>query len=183
MLWGQSHVESGGLPRFVGKKASVVAVHLVGQRPGAHAMAFELGRGGLRLVDPLLVPVSDAAGMVQAALILPDRTTWAQLHRAQDVGAKGSGVTVQSSVTGTLTLGGRAHALEADTPITLTLPAGAHAFLLESRGVVLAGGLEVSGQGGVTLSLQPEVKPPIVQLTWQVPQKGSPPPPSGDPEQ
>ncbi len=84
---------------------------------------------------------------------------------------------------GTLTLGGRARSLEADTPIALTLPAGAHAFLLQSKGVLLAGGLEVSGRGGVMLSLQPDVKPPIVQLTWQVPQMGSAPPPSGDPEQ
>lgn len=183
MLWGQSHVEPGGLPRFVAKAAQVIAVHLVGQRPGPHGLAFELGRAGLRTVDPLLVPVSDGAGLVQAALILPDRATRAQLHRARDVGAKGRGISAQSSAAGRLSLGGRVHALKADAPTTLTLPPGGHAFALESKGVLLAGGLEVLRRGGVTLSLQPDATPPTVQLTWQVPDEGSAAATPGDPEQ
>jgi len=180
MLWGQSHVEPGGLPRFLPKDDVVIAVRVVGQRPGPHGVAFELGRAGLRIVDPLLVPVRDGAGMVQAALILPDRATRAQLHRARDVGAKAVGVTVQSSGAGTLTLGGQVRVLKADAPKVLTLPPGAHAFVLQSKGIVLAGGLEV--RGGVTLSLQPEAKPPVVELTWQV-AEGSAKTPAGEPEQ
>jgi hypothetical protein len=178
MLWGQEHVAPSGLPRFLPRSARVTSVYVVGRRPGPHGLEFGLGAAGLRAVDPLLVPLTEspteagagAGGMAQAALILPGRATRARLFLARDTDAKakpGSGVLVESSVSGKLWLGGHGVPLTAGAEAArqVRLGPGEHAFVLEAGKLLLTGRLQVPRRGSVELSLLPDQQPPAVQIT------------------
>jgi hypothetical protein len=174
MLWGQEHVTPAGLPRFLPRRARVIAVHVVGRRPGPVGLEHGLGAAGLRATDPLLVPLTDD----QAALILPGPATRARLLRARDVTARPEpGVRIESSAAGTLWVGRQKLPMAADAPRQVALRPGEHAFLLEAGELLLAGRLRVPRRGGVDLSLLPDQRPPAAQLTLRSPR---PPPARGE---
>lgn len=158
MAWGQSHLLPGALPRFLDEKTRVVAVHVIGGRPGPAGLEHALA-GRLALADPVLVPVdagrfvllldhAPLGARVEQALDRQDRALPAELRHQLRVTVHGAD--------GALRVAGRRVALFADRQVALPLAPGPGTWLFEGSGRMLLGSVTVSEGGAVELTIGPD---------------------------
>jgi len=169
MAWGPSHLEEEGVPRFLDPALPLVALYVIGNRPGPAGLEAELGRR-LALTDPLLVPVD---GQRQLVLLAgPDLA--ARLDRSRDWLARAlpaelaHAAQVTSGAAGVLHVASRVIAIPAQAdPVSVELEPGGEAFLFEAGALLLAGRLPVPRGGATELDLDPRSRG--VRLLLRIP--------------
>lgn len=158
LLWGDAHVKRSGLPRFLPAGAGVIVLHAFGQRQSAGAVESALA-ARIRLVDPLLVPVTDR----ELVLLLPDETLGVRVDRVltaardHDPGAPFTGIIASAEIDGALRVGDRTLSIGRD-PQEIPLPPGDHTYAFTTRGRTLVGAARLAAGHRVELSFDEELK-------------------------
>jgi hypothetical protein len=158
MAWGQAHLDPDALPRFLDEKTRVVAVHVLGHRPGPAGLEHELA-GQLLLADPVLVPLGAGyfvllldgpplSARLQQSLDRQDRALPAELRHQLRVTAHGA--------EGQLKVAGKQMALEEDRQVVVSLSPGAATYLFESSEDIVVGSVKIARGGAVELNLIPD---------------------------
>lgn len=172
MAWGQAHLASEGLARFLPPAIRVVAVHAHGHRPGPAGLERELHQR-LLLADPVLVELDDDASSDTARylLLLDGPELGVRVHRARDrldrppPPGQRPRLRVSADRAGQLSLGGKSVALEPWKEAVLALAPGPGTYLFVGAGQTLVGSLELPDDGALSLTL--ELKARQVRLELQ----------------
>ncbi len=165
MLWGQSHLLPGGLPRFLPAKVAVTKVQLFGFRPGQSTLEQSIAARGLVLFAPALIPACEAAAdrCGSLLLLLDGPTLGGEVDRARDpvhaaLAADGRcKLQIRSTRPGTLDIASRRVEIPRRGERTLDLDrsGGGAGFRFRSGDRVLIGRVELPSGGGVELELDP----------------------------
>jgi hypothetical protein len=153
MLWGEAHVQPGGLRRFLPPNAAVLSLHVLGRRleagPAETALAKELS-----VVEPALVPL----GPDDAALLLPDATLGGQVDRVLAVAEPGEqpGFFARAVEAGTLSVDERSVPVGPEA-VAVALPAGEHTYVLAAGGRRVVGALRLEAGHRVELGFDPRL--------------------------
>lgn len=154
VMWGAAHVGADAFRALLPAGALAVAIHVVGGRPAwsSPSSTEEALAGRLTALDPVLAPL----GADDLVLILPDERIGGEIDRARTVRAPSGppGVTVTSSVGGTITIGGVAAALAAEAPARIAVASGSHVFRYQGART-LVGEVSVPASGEAELELDP----------------------------
>lgn len=158
-LWGQQHLAADGVPRFLPRSTRLLAVLVLGHRPGPHGLEQPLSRV-LALSHPMLLSLDDPGPRQTMLLLLPGPVLGATVERTRDhperplAPARHGQLTLRARARGrwmahhdAVTLAGN------DAPATLKLPPGSHAFLYAGGGKLLAGAVQIPPSSMVDLNL------------------------------
>lgn len=155
MIWGQAHVRSSGIARFVPASATVIAIHVVGRRQVAGAVEIGLA-SRFMMNDPVLIPLGER----EAALVLPDETLGGHVDRVLtsiDDGATTTGLMATAEVGGTLAVGSRSFAVGREA-VSVPLAAGDHTYAFTAKGCTVLGAARLAVGHRVEISFDPEAK-------------------------
>ncbi len=154
LAWGQAHLEPGALAAVLPEDARVVTVHVVGQRADADRAATALVAR-----EPVLLPTGDA----QAILLLPepceagvvDRVRRPRTEEDDPLGAILAQTTEPASLyVSTGTAVARTD-LRPGRAVLVTLPAGAHAYVVRATSLAMVGSVVTSADTSVSLRFDP----------------------------
>jgi hypothetical protein len=153
LLWGDAHVQPGGLRRFLPTAAAVLSLHVLGRRmepgPAETALARELS-----VVEPALVPL----GPEEAVILLPDATLGGRidrvLARAEPGEAVPPGLSVRTPEAGVLSSGERSMPVGPEG-VTLGLPEGDHTYMISAGRRRVVGAVRIEAGHRVELGFDP----------------------------
>jgi hypothetical protein len=155
LVWGDAHVQPGGLVRVLSPGASVLTLHAFGQRQGGGVVEPALGKQ-LAVLEPVLVPL----GPDEAALLLPDDTLGGHVDRvltSLDDGASLTGLTATARRDGTLFVGTRSYPV-GRAPVAVALEPGDHTYAYVTGGLRLVGAVRVVAGHRVDLDFDGEAR-------------------------
>ena len=160
MLWGQKHLMSQGIRRFVKSGTSVVSVFLYGHRAGTGTVESEL-ETSIVVNEPILFALDDARTADAHALLLPGPKLGGAVERSKARAMPGEvstedrlEIVVTSEATGVLTIGSESVEV-GETARKVVLGPGSHRYVLRTEQRSVYGRLEDWGAGRVELDFDP----------------------------
>ncbi len=149
LLWGQAHLRSDRLPRFLPAGAALHRVYVFGARPSEFGAEVALAKT-LAISGPLWMPW----GRGRSILLLSGPKLQAKVDRVRTEVEDARSEWVLEGPPGVVYLGGQRHALTGAGPWSFTGASGPQVLLYEGEGWALAVGVERPERGRTRLEIE-----------------------------